>query len=308
MAPPGGRSPPGVLTDIPGEAPLEEALEPLRTHQKGDYVMAITVAEKVLIVGGVLNLAYRTLLGYPITVIRARGAPATPKYLMTGHISALLQAAVLLGLVRAARLSTLGPGWLDVAAWLVVVSSALIAAKDTLNLAHRRAGRVQRKGQGRAVGWARCGRGDNWHRHLRRRRPRSAVTPVVNSLGSLAHIGMPERRQPRPSRPNYADRAGWPACHCGRRRAVPRAAALHCMRRRHRFGKGREPGLPGPCAGREPRLSLGLSLAFRTSLPKVRSRMAARIEDRFMSAEYDGRGRVIATARCREHASDIMPN
>lgn len=95
--------------------------------------MAITAAEKVLIVGGVLNLAYGTLLGYPITVIRARGAPATPKYLMTGHISALLQAAVLLGLVWAARLSTLGPGWLDVAAWLVVVSSALVAAKDTLN-------------------------------------------------------------------------------------------------------------------------------------------------------------------------------
>jgi len=35
--------------------------------------------------------------------------------------------------VQAAQLSTLGPGWLDTAAWLVVVSSALIAAKDTLN-------------------------------------------------------------------------------------------------------------------------------------------------------------------------------
>jgi hypothetical protein len=34
--------------------------------------MAITSAEKVLIVGGVLNLAYGTLLGYPITVIRAK--------------------------------------------------------------------------------------------------------------------------------------------------------------------------------------------------------------------------------------------
>jgi hypothetical protein len=34
--------------------------------------------------------------------------------------------------------------------------------------------------------------------------------------------------------------------------------------------------------------------------------MAARIEDRFMSAEYDGR--VIATAGCREHAAGIMPN
>lgn len=95
--------------------------------------MAITVAEKVLIVGGVLNLAYGVLLGYPITVNRAKGAPFTPKYLMAAHVSTLLHAAVLLGLVWAARLSALGSGWLDVAAWLVVVSTALVAAKDTLS-------------------------------------------------------------------------------------------------------------------------------------------------------------------------------
>lgn len=45
----------------------------------------------------------------------------------------MLQAAVLLGLVWAPRLSALGLGWLDVAAWLVVVTPALIAAKDTVN-------------------------------------------------------------------------------------------------------------------------------------------------------------------------------
>src|SRR6516162_1199447 len=95
--------------------------------------MAITAAEKVLIAGGMLNLAYGTLLGYPIVVIRAKGAPATPRYLLAAHVGALLHAAILLGLVWAARLSTLGPGWLDPAAWLVVLSSALIAAKDTLN-------------------------------------------------------------------------------------------------------------------------------------------------------------------------------
>jgi hypothetical protein len=95
--------------------------------------MAITPAEKVLIAGGVLNLAYGVLLGYPIVVIRAKGAPATPRYLLAAHVGALLHAGVLLGLVWAARLSTLGPGWLDAAAWLVVVSSALVAAKDTVN-------------------------------------------------------------------------------------------------------------------------------------------------------------------------------
>jgi hypothetical protein len=93
----------------------------------------MTVAEKVLIVGGVLNLAYGALLGYPIVVIRAKGAPASPRYLMAAHIGVLLHAAVLFGLVWAARMSTLGSGWEDVAAGLVVASSALIAAKDTLN-------------------------------------------------------------------------------------------------------------------------------------------------------------------------------
>ncbi|HEV2255188.1 MAG TPA: hypothetical protein VGS06_18565 [Streptosporangiaceae bacterium] len=96
-------------------------------------MVPITVAEKVLIAGGVLNLAYGVLLGYAIVVTRVKGAPATPKYLMAAHLGTLLQAAVLLGLVWAARLSTLGPGWQDVAAWLVVASSAMIAAKDTVN-------------------------------------------------------------------------------------------------------------------------------------------------------------------------------
>ena len=80
--------------------------------------MAITAAEKVLIAGGVLNLAYGVLLGYPIVVIRVKGAPATPKYLLAAHVGALLQAAVLLGLVWAAGYprwarasSTWPPGW-----------------------------------------------------------------------------------------------------------------------------------------------------------------------------------------------------
>ena len=75
--------------------------------------MAITIAEKVLIAGGVLNLAYGTLSGYPITVIRAKGAPVTPRYLTATHVSTLLHVAVLPGLARAARLSALGPGWHD---------------------------------------------------------------------------------------------------------------------------------------------------------------------------------------------------
>jgi hypothetical protein len=152
--------------------------------------MAITAAEKVLIVGGVLNLAYGAVLGYPITVIRVKGTPATPKYLMATQIGTLLHAAILLGLVWAARLSTLSPGWLDAAAWLVVVSSAG-RHEGHRELAHRGAGRVRRKAQDRrAVGRARRIGGDSRYRHLCRRRPQNALKPVVNSLGSLAHIGV----------------------------------------------------------------------------------------------------------------------
>ena len=95
--------------------------------------MGITAAEKVLIVGGILNLAYGVLLGYPIIVTRSKGASVTPRYLMAAHIGTLLHGAVLLGLVWAAQMSTLGSGWEAIAAWLLVVSSGLVAAKDTLN-------------------------------------------------------------------------------------------------------------------------------------------------------------------------------
>jgi hypothetical protein len=93
----------------------------------------MTAGEKVLIAGGVLNLAYGALLGYAIVVIRLRGAPATPRYLMAAHIGVILHAAILLGLVWASRLSTLDSGLEGAAAGLLVFSSALIAAKDTIN-------------------------------------------------------------------------------------------------------------------------------------------------------------------------------
>jgi hypothetical protein len=44
----------------------------------------------VLIAGGVLNLAYGTLLGYPITVIRVKGHPGLARpYRATQDLEAL---------------------------------------------------------------------------------------------------------------------------------------------------------------------------------------------------------------------------
>jgi hypothetical protein len=93
----------------------------------------MSTAGKVLIFGGVLNLAVAALLGFAIVAVRTKGAATTPRYLLAAHIGTLLHAAVLLGLVSAVRLSTLGANWQSLAAWLIVVSSALVAAKDTLN-------------------------------------------------------------------------------------------------------------------------------------------------------------------------------
>lgn len=91
------------------------------------------VAEKVLIVGGVLNLAYGMFLGFAIVMVRTRGAAATPRYLHAAHIGTMLQAGVLLGLVWAVQLSSLGSGWEQLAAWLLVIASALVAVMDTGN-------------------------------------------------------------------------------------------------------------------------------------------------------------------------------
>jgi uncharacterized membrane protein YiaA len=96
-------------------------------------LMGISLAEKVLIVGGVLNLAYGAVLGFAIVAKRVRGAPATQRYLMAAHIGTLLHAALLLGMTWAAQLSALGAVWNEAAAWLLVLESALIAAKDTIN-------------------------------------------------------------------------------------------------------------------------------------------------------------------------------
>jgi hypothetical protein len=147
-------------------------------------MMAITAAEKVLITGGVLNLAYGVLLGYPITVIRAKGAPAAPKYLMAAHVGALLHAAVLLGLVWAVRAAPRLAGCGGLAGRRLLRADR---REGHAELAHRGEGRIRRKSQVRRPAGS-TGRGgdDRWCRHLRRRRPRSAVTPVASRLGSLA--------------------------------------------------------------------------------------------------------------------------
>ena len=89
-------------------------------------------AAKVLIVGGVLNLAYGVVTGLVLTSIRSR-SPEAPRYLTLAHIGPLMQGPMLLGLAVATGLSSLAEGLETLAAWLLVAGSAGIAAGDTLN-------------------------------------------------------------------------------------------------------------------------------------------------------------------------------
>lgn len=88
-------------------------------------------AEKVLIVGGVLNLGYGVVTGLIISRLRSRG-PDVPRHLTLAHIGPLMQGPMLLALVIALALSSLTSGLETLAAWLLVGGSFGIAAGDTL--------------------------------------------------------------------------------------------------------------------------------------------------------------------------------
>ena len=91
-------------------------------------------AAKVLIVGGVLNLAYGVLTGLVLTNVRMRSAEA-PRHLTLAHLGPLIQGPILLGLSVATGLSSLAAGLETLAASLLVAGSAGVAAGDTLNWA-----------------------------------------------------------------------------------------------------------------------------------------------------------------------------
>ena len=89
-------------------------------------------AEKVLILGGVLNIAYGLLTGIPAGMIRQK-SPSYSKYLRFAHIGALMWGPILISLSLAITLSTLDETVELVAAWLMVIASVLLDAKDTIN-------------------------------------------------------------------------------------------------------------------------------------------------------------------------------
>ncbi len=89
-------------------------------------------AAKILILAGVLNIAYGLLTGIPAGIIRQKN-PTYSKYLRFVHIGALMWGPMLISLALAIQLSTLDEGLELLAVWFMVGSSVLLNAKDTLN-------------------------------------------------------------------------------------------------------------------------------------------------------------------------------
>lgn len=89
-------------------------------------------AAKILILGGVLNIAYGLLTGIPAGIIRQKN-PTYSKYLRFVHIGALMWGPTLISLTLAIELSPLDAGIELLAAALLVGASVLLDLKDTLN-------------------------------------------------------------------------------------------------------------------------------------------------------------------------------
>ncbi|MEM7033954.1 MAG: hypothetical protein AAF629_30720 [Chloroflexota bacterium] len=89
-------------------------------------------AAKILILGGVLNIAYALLTGIPAAFIR-QNSPTYPKYLRFVHVGSLMWGPLLISLVLALELSPLEQQVELIAAWLMVISSLALNAKDTIN-------------------------------------------------------------------------------------------------------------------------------------------------------------------------------
>jgi hypothetical protein len=92
----------------------------------------MALASKILILGGVLNILYGLLTGIPAAVIR-QNSPTYSRYLRFVHIGALMWGPILISLTLAIELSTLGNTLELAAAWLMVLASILLDAKDTIN-------------------------------------------------------------------------------------------------------------------------------------------------------------------------------
>lgn len=94
--------------------------------------MTMNLPEKILILTGVLNLAYGSLTGFAYAFARKK-AEFPSRYLQAAHIGSLMQGAMLLGLIFAFQLAPLSETLSIIGAISFAVSSGFLALKDTVN-------------------------------------------------------------------------------------------------------------------------------------------------------------------------------
>lgn len=92
-------------------------------------------ASRVLVVGGVLNLAFGLMVGAVLAGLRARNPNAEHRYLLTAHQAGLQQGLMLLGLIWAVALSPLAAEVELLAAGLLAASSACLDLAAVVNWA-----------------------------------------------------------------------------------------------------------------------------------------------------------------------------
>ena len=92
----------------------------------------MSTAQSILLVYGVTVLAYGFVLGIPLDAARMK-APQASRHLANGHLSAIIQGGVYLGLAFAIGFTDLTNGWATAAAWLLVVGSGFAIIGDTIN-------------------------------------------------------------------------------------------------------------------------------------------------------------------------------
>jgi len=86
---------------------------------------ATSGAARVLVVGGVANLVLSFLLGWILAGRRMKSSMEPHRWLLTAHEVSLQEGLMLLGLAFALGFTRLSSEWALVAAWLLVVASAL---------------------------------------------------------------------------------------------------------------------------------------------------------------------------------------
>ena len=90
-------------------------------------------AAKVLIIGGVLNLALAFVIGFMLSNSRLKEPAKLQHYLNLAHKASLWEGFMLLGLVFAVELADLSSGLKSLAAALLVASSAFQDGSSVLN-------------------------------------------------------------------------------------------------------------------------------------------------------------------------------